>query len=56
MCFRPEDEADIKELFEKAEFVYLEDAGHWVHVDSPQKFVTLVSDFFNGDAFFRRMG
>lgn len=55
MCFRPEDEAEIKDLFEGAEFVYVEDAGHWVHADRPEDFVTLVSDFFNGDVFFRHM-
>lgn len=55
MCFRPEDEVEIKDLFEGAEFVYVEDAGHWVHADSPEDFVSLVSDFFNGDVFFRHM-
>lgn len=53
MFFRPEDEADIKDLFEGAEFVYIEDAGHWVHVDSPLHFVTTVCNFFNGDVVFR---
>lgn len=32
-------------MFPNAEFVYVEDAGHWVHADKPREFLSIVSDF-----------
>lgn len=38
------DETVIKQVFPKAQIVSL-DAGHWLHYERPEEFVSLVSDF-----------
>lgn len=35
----------IKSIFLSAEFVSIENAGHWVHAEAPQKFVDVVMEF-----------
>jgi esterase len=39
---RPEHRALIRQLFPAARFVTLKDAGHWVHADDPDGFVSVV--------------
>lgn len=39
------DEKTIKELFPNAEFVTIENAGHWVHADQPETFADHVRVF-----------
>ena len=39
------DEPAIRELFPNAEFVTIEDAGHWVHADQPEALSEVVTDF-----------
>jgi esterase len=41
----PEDEPLIKTKFPNATIATIENAGHWVHSEAPQKFLKLVSDF-----------
>ena len=36
---------DILELFPRAEFAYIADAGHWVHAQKPAEFVELLVKF-----------
>lgn len=41
-------DADMEELqrnFPNGEFHTIEDAGHWVHIDSPEEFFKIVTDF-----------
>ncbi|MBU6498715.1 MAG: alpha/beta fold hydrolase [Rhodospirillales bacterium] len=42
---RPEHRPLIRALFPKARFVTLNDAGHWLHADDPDGFVSVVSAF-----------
>ena len=35
----------IKSIFPSAEFVSIENAGHWVHAEAPQKFAEVVLEF-----------
>jgi pimeloyl-ACP methyl ester carboxylesterase len=37
----------ITQLFPKAEVVTIKNAGHWVHVDAPEKFTETVLDFLS---------
>jgi len=37
----------IGQLFPKAELVTIKDAGHWVHVDAPEEFLSNVLDFLS---------
>ncbi|XP_032072342.1 protein ABHD11 isoform X1 [Thamnophis elegans] len=36
---------EIKRLFPDAEVQHIPDAGHWVHADQPQEFITAICDF-----------
>ncbi|XP_063154941.1 sn-1-specific diacylglycerol lipase ABHD11 isoform X1 [Candoia aspera] len=36
---------EIKRLFPDAEIQHVPDAGHWVHADQPQEFITAISNF-----------
>ena len=36
---------EIRESFPRAEFVYVEDAGHWVHSQKPTEFLEEVLKF-----------
>jgi pimeloyl-ACP methyl ester carboxylesterase len=48
---RPEYRADIRNLFPKARFISLRHAGHWVHSDDPEGFLSVVNSFLaNGPA------
>jgi esterase len=40
--------AAIRVLFPTARFVTLKDAGHWLHVDNPSGFISIVQSFLNG--------
>ncbi|XP_063984991.1 sn-1-specific diacylglycerol lipase ABHD11-like isoform X1 [Diachasmimorpha longicaudata] len=42
-----EDHPGIKKLFPNAEFVYIEDAAHWLHAEKPAEFLKISSDFIN---------
>ncbi|XP_046386932.1 protein ABHD11-like [Ischnura elegans] len=42
---RPLDEPKIKEYFPNAKFVYIDDAGHWVHADKPHEFIDAAFNF-----------
>jgi len=37
----------IRQMFPQAEIVTLPEAGHWVHVDAPEKFLQTVLNFLN---------
>ncbi|XP_054857599.1 protein ABHD11-like [Eublepharis macularius] len=39
------DYPEIERLFPEAEIQYVPDAGHWVHADQPQQFLTAVCNF-----------
>lgn len=41
----PSDEPNIVKLFPNAGFEYIEDAGHWVHSDKPEEFLSTVCKF-----------
>jgi esterase len=48
---RPEYRPAIRALFPRARFVTLKNAGHWVHVDNPSGFVSVLEGFLqNRDA------
>lgn len=40
-----EDHALIKKIFPKASFSTIPDAGHWVHAEKPEEFVSKIKDF-----------
>jgi pimeloyl-ACP methyl ester carboxylesterase len=40
-----DDIPQIKSIFPSAEFVSIENAGHWVHAEAPQKFAEVVLEF-----------
>lgn len=42
-----EDKPQIESIFPSAEFVPIEDAGHWVHAEAPQKFAGVVMEFLD---------
>ena len=42
---RPEDEPVIHRLFPKAETVFIQGAGHWVHAEAPDAFLAVVQRF-----------
>ena len=42
---KKEDHERIKKLFPTAEFKYIPEAGHWVHVDKPVEFLNTVNAF-----------
>ncbi len=42
---RPQDRAEIRDLFPNARFVTLKNAGHWVHADNPSGFVGVLEAF-----------
>ncbi len=44
---RPEHRPIIRELFPAARFAVLKHAGHWVHADNPDGFVSLVDAFMS---------
>jgi pimeloyl-ACP methyl ester carboxylesterase len=44
---RPEHRPIIRELFPSARFAVLKNAGHWVHADNPEGFVSLVDAFMS---------
>jgi esterase len=41
--------AVIRQLFPRAEIVAIADAGHWLHVDQPARFLETVQGFFRSD-------
>jgi len=45
---RVEDEPDIRRRFPNASFVTIEDAGHWVHAEAPERFLHAVRHFLGG--------
>lgn len=45
---KKEDHERIRQLFPTAEFQYIPEAGHWVHVDKPVEFLRNVNAFING--------
>ncbi len=44
---RPEHRSIIRELFPAARFATLKNAGHWVHADNPEGFISLVEAFMS---------
>ena len=44
---KPEDREPILDRFPLAEFITFEQAGHWVHVDKPERFIDTVRHFFH---------
>lgn len=42
---KPEEEPDILKIFPSAEFAYVKDAGHLVHVERPAEFLSLTINF-----------
>lgn len=40
---KPHEHRDIKEVFPRATFQYLEGAGHWLHADKPKDFLEMVT-------------
>ena len=42
-----EDKPQIKSIFPSAEFVSIENAGHWVHAEAPQEFAGIVMEFLD---------
>jgi esterase len=44
---RDADRADIERLFPGAAIVTIEDAGHWVHAEAPERFVEVVGGFLS---------
>ncbi len=47
---RPEYRPAIRALFPAARFVTLKDAGHWVHADDPEGFLSVVEAFVGAEA------
>ncbi|XP_065201252.1 sn-1-specific diacylglycerol lipase ABHD11-like [Planococcus citri] len=47
---RSEDHKDIQKIFPRAEFKYVDGAGHWVHSEKPAEFLDLVCDFLKKNA------
>lgn len=43
--FSEEDHEGILNLFPKAKFEYIANAGHWVHAEEPHKLLGIVVDF-----------
>lgn len=46
---KSEDEKLIKSTFPNSEIYTIEEAGHWVHADTPKPFLTKVTEFFDND-------
>lgn len=44
---READHPGILKLFPKAEFKYIEGAGHWLHSEKPTEFLKITLDFLN---------
>jgi esterase len=44
---RPEDEPLIHEWFPAARVETIAEAGHWIHADRPEEFLTMVMEFLN---------
>jgi esterase len=44
---RRDDEIEIRRLFPKAEIISINDAGHWVHADTPEVFANMVLGFLS---------
>jgi len=42
---RPQDHIAIKALFPNATFQTIEKAGHWVHAEAPQEFLSMILAF-----------
>lgn len=42
-----EDHSIINEFFPHAKIEMVEDAGHWIHAEKPEAFLTLIEDFLN---------
>ncbi|KAL1110486.1 hypothetical protein AAG570_008014 [Ranatra chinensis] len=45
---RMDDHGAIRQLFPNADFHYL-DAGHWVHAERPEEFISIVCNFITND-------
>ena len=43
-CIQVSDHPEILERFPRAEFQYIEGAGHWVHAQKPAEFLDIVLD------------
>ena len=44
---KPEDNTSISSLFPDSEIESIEEAGHWVHAEAPEKFYEIVMRFLN---------
>jgi esterase len=44
---KAEDRTLIRKIFTKAEFITIRNAGHWVHAEKPDEFVSIVQQFIN---------
>jgi esterase len=42
---KPDDKPLIRKIFTKAEFITIRNAGHWVHAEKPDEFVSIVRQF-----------
>ena len=42
---RNKHESEMQRLFPESETVWVPDAGHWVHIDQPQRFIDICVDF-----------
>jgi pimeloyl-ACP methyl ester carboxylesterase len=42
---REEDKPSIKEQFPESTFIRLDDAGHWLHAEKPEEFLSEISEF-----------
>ena len=45
-----EHQPQIKRLFPNASFIGIDNAGHWLHAEQPQKFIEAVNGFLNADS------
>ena len=43
-CIKVSDHPEILERFPRADFQYIEGAGHWVHAQKPAEFLDIVLD------------
>ncbi len=46
---RDEDEDLIRTCFPYSQIVTIEHAGHWVHAEAPQQFLTIITEFLDDD-------
>ncbi len=41
-----DDQVDIRSTFDKAKFITIKDAGHWIHAEQPSIFTEIVKNYF----------